>query len=186
MQEAERPKMATSCRHGNTRCYRHSCKISQISSRVSFLQQPAVTLVESVMARESVSAGMPSSAKVVGRPISFLLNERGQRVDTGGGFPVTALGCDAPDILSKPRKPRKPRRTRLVDVAVQNGMDHRQARSMVAVGVSAELMLDLMRLKIRDLADLQHAVLCHGGRPRQLRFWRRNFQDRSAKCGCCG
>ena len=40
---------------------------------------------------------------------------------------------------------------------------------MVAVSVSAELMLDLMRLKIRDLADLQHAVLCHGGRPRQLR-----------------
>ena len=26
----------------------------------------------------------------------------------------------------------------------------------------------LTRLKIRDLADLQHAVLCHGGRPRQL------------------
>ena len=39
---------------------------------------------------------------------------------------------------------------------------------MVAIGVSAQLMLDLMRLKIRDLADLQHAVLCHGGRLRQL------------------
>ena len=70
-----------------------------------------------------------------------------------------------PDILSKPRKPR---RTRLVDVAVQNGVDDRQARSMVAIGVSAELVFDLMRLKIRDLADLQHAVLCHGGCPRQL------------------
>ena len=48
-------------------------------------------------------------------------------------------------------------------------MDDRQPCAVVAVGVSAELMLDLMRLKIRDLADLQHAVLCHRGRPRQLR-----------------
>ena len=47
-------------------------------------------------------------------------------------------------------------------------MNDRQTRAVIAVGVSAELMLDLMRLKIRDLADLQHAVLCHGGRPRQL------------------
>ena len=47
-------------------------------------------------------------------------------------------------------------------------MDDRQPRAVVAVGVSAELMLDLMRLKIRDFADFQHAVLCHGGRPRQL------------------
>ena len=39
---------------------------------------------------------------------------------------------------------------------------------MVAIGVSAQLVFDLMRLKIRDLADLQHAVLCHGGRLRQL------------------
>ena len=53
-------------------------------------------------------------------------------------------------------------------MAVQNGVDHRQACSMVAIGVSAQLVFDLMRLKIRDLADLQHAVLCHGGRPRQL------------------
>jgi len=52
--------------------HRHSCKISQISSRVSFLQQPAVTLVESATARKSVSAGMPSSAKLVGRPISLM------------------------------------------------------------------------------------------------------------------
>ena len=52
--------------------HRHSCKISQISSRVSFLQQPAVMLVESATARKSVSAGMPSSVKVVGRTISLM------------------------------------------------------------------------------------------------------------------
>ena len=48
-------------------------------------------------------------------------------------------------------------------MAVQDRVDDRQARAVVAVGVSTELMLDLMRLKIRDLADLQHAVLCHDG-----------------------
>lgn len=48
-------------------------------------------------------------------------------------------------------------------MAVQNGVDDRQPRAVVAVGVSAQLVFDLMRLKIRDLADLQHAVLCHGG-----------------------
>ena len=59
--------------------HRHFCKISQISSRVSFLQQPAVTLVESVMARKSVSAGMPSSVKVVSRPIP-LMNAAGASI----------------------------------------------------------------------------------------------------------
>ena len=36
------------------------------------MQQPAVMLVESATARKSVSAGMPSSAKLVGRPISLI------------------------------------------------------------------------------------------------------------------
>ena len=81
--------MATSCRHGNTRCYRHSCKISQISSRVSFLQQPAVMLVESATARKSVSAGMPSSAKLVGRPIS-LINA------ASASIPATAVSSSLP------------------------------------------------------------------------------------------
>ena len=119
--------------------------------------------------RDGSEVGIGGDAQLrKGSGQSNLFNLRGQRVDTGGGFPVTALGCDAPDILSKPRKPRKPRRTRLVDVAVQNGMDHRQPCAVVAVGVRAQLMLDLMRLKIRDLADLQHAVFRHRGRPRLL------------------
>ena len=53
-------------------------------------------------------------------------------------------------------------------MAVQDRVDDRQPRAVVAVGVSTELMLDLMRLKIRDLADLQNAVFRHRGRPRQL------------------
>ena len=39
---------------------------------------------------------------------------------------------------------------------------------MVAIGVSAQLVFDLMRLKTRDLADLQNAVFRHRGRPRLL------------------
>ena len=53
-------------------------------------------------------------------------------------------------------------------MAVQNGMNDRQTRAVVAVGVSAQLMLQHMALEVRDLADLQNAVFRHRGRPRQL------------------
>ena len=72
--------------------HRHSCKISQISSRVSFLQQPAVTLVESATARKSVSAGMPSSAKLVGRPIS-LINEASASIPAAAVSSSLSLGA---------------------------------------------------------------------------------------------
>ena len=39
---------------------------------------------------------------------------------------------------------------------------------MVAVGVRAQLVLQHMALEVRDFSDLQNAVLCHRGRPRQL------------------
>lgn len=64
-----------------------------------------------------------------------LLNERSQRVDTGNSsLLVAVLGRNAPDIF---RPAGKPRHAGLVDVAVQNGMDDRQARAVVAVGVGA-------------------------------------------------
>ena len=46
--------------------------------------------------RHGAEVGVGGNAKLckAGRQTDFL-NERGQRVDTGGGFPVTALGCDA-------------------------------------------------------------------------------------------
>ena len=115
--------------------------------------------------RHGAEVGVGGDAKLckAGRQTDFL-NKRGQRVDTGSrGLLVAALGSNAPDVL---RPAGEPRRAGFVDVAVQDRVDDRQPRAVVAVGVSAELMLDLMRLKIRDLADLQHAVLCHGGRPR--------------------
>ena len=72
-----------------------------------------------------------------------LLDERGQRIDTGSSRLLNAaLGCDTPDIL---RKPCKPRRAGLVDMAVQNGVDHRQTCTVVAVGVRAQLVLQHMR-----------------------------------------
>ena len=47
-------------------------------------------------------------------------------------------------------------------------MDHRQTCTVVAVGVRAQLVLQHMALEVRDFSDLQNAVLCHRGRPRQL------------------
>lgn len=46
--------------------------------------------------RHGAEVGVGGNAKLckAGRQTDFL-NKRGQRVDTGGGFPVTALGCDA-------------------------------------------------------------------------------------------
>ncbi len=94
------------------------------------------------------------------------LDERSQCVDTGkSGFLVAALGCDAPHILCKPCKPR---RAGLVNVAVQDGVNDRQPRTVVAVGICTQLVLDHVALEVRDFADLQNAVFRHGGRPRQL------------------
>ena len=53
-------------------------------------------------------------------------------------------------------------------MAVQNGVNHRQTCTVVAVGVRAQLVLQHMALEVRDFSDLQNAVLCHRGRPRQL------------------
>ncbi len=50
--------------------HRHSSRMAKISSWVSFLQQPAVILLESATARRSVSAGIPRAVKLVGSPIS--------------------------------------------------------------------------------------------------------------------
>ena len=47
-------------------------------------------------------------------------------------------------------------------------MDHRQARAVVTVGVGTQLVLVLVGLEIRDLADFQHAVLRHGRGPGQF------------------
>ncbi len=47
-------------------------------------------------------------------------------------------------------------------------MDHCKSLSVIAVCKCAELMLDLVRLKIRNPADLQNTVLRHGRIPHQI------------------
>ena len=88
--------------------------------------------------RDGTEIGISGNAKLgKGSQQTNSLNERGRRVDTGSrGLLIAALGRNAPDVL---RPARKPRRTGLVDVAVQDGMDDGETRSVVAVGVSAEL-----------------------------------------------
>lgn len=126
---------------------------------------------ESATARRSVPAGMPSCAKLVGSPIS--LYEVRQRFDScTGGLLVRRLWRDAPDVL---REAGKARRAAGVYVPLQYRLYDRQPLASVAVGVRAELVLYHVRLKVRDLADFQHAVLRHRGRhwPRCARRNRR-------------
>ena len=187
MQEAEKPKMEHSAKNASFCCEKRGYSQAFLQNFVDLVVRQLFAAASGDVGRirHGAEVGVGGDAKLckAGRQTNFL-NKRGQRVDTGNrGLLIAALGRNAPDVL---RPAGEPRRAGFVDVAVQDRVDDRQPRAVVAVSVSAELMLDLMRLKIRDLADLQHAVLCHGGRPRQLRFWRRNFQDRSAKCGCCG
>ena len=95
-----------------------------------------------------------------------LLDESGQGLHSGKrGLLVAGPGGNAPDVFGEPGKPGG---SRLIDVPVQHGMDHCQARAVVAVGVSAQLVLDLVGLEIRYLADFQHAVLRHSRGPGQL------------------
>ena len=53
-------------------------------------------------------------------------------------------------------------------MAVQNRVNDRQPRTVVAVGVGTQLMLDHVALKVRDLANFQNTVFRHGRRPGQL------------------
>ena len=98
MQEAEKPKMEHSAKNALFCCEKRG--YSQ-----AFLQNFVNSVVRQLLAaaggdvggiRDGSEVGVGGNAKLckAGRQTDFL-NERGQRVDTGGGFPVTALGCDA-------------------------------------------------------------------------------------------
>ena len=53
-------------------------------------------------------------------------------------------------------------------MTVQDGVNHRQPCTVVAVGISAQLVLDHVALEVRNFADFQNAVFRHGRRPGQL------------------
>ena len=98
MQEAEKPKMEHSAKNALFCCEKRG--YSQV-----FLQNFVDLVVRQLFAaasgdvgriRHGAEVGVGGNAKLgKGSRQTNFLNERGQRVDTGGGFPVTALGCDA-------------------------------------------------------------------------------------------
>ena len=52
-------------------------------------------------------------------------------------------------------------------MTVIHRMDHRQTTAVVAVGISAQLVLDHVALEIGDLAHFQDSSFCYGGCPFQ-------------------
>lgn len=74
-----------------------------------------------------------------------LLYEACKSLDAGkSGLLIAAFGLNAPHVL---RKTCKARRAGFAYVAIQYRMDHCKRRAVVAVGVSAELMLKHMAWK---------------------------------------
>ena len=127
----------------------------------------AAALGENGRIRNGTEVGVGGNAQLCkGGGQSNFLDERSQCFHTGrSSFIVTALGCDAPDIL---RPAGEAGCTGLADVAVQNRVNDRQPRTVVAVGVGTQLMLDHVALEVRDLANFQNTVFRHGRRPGQL------------------
>lgn len=73
---------------------------------------------------------------------------------------VFALGVDAPHLA----RPAGELRGRLGgQVAVKRRVDDGEPHTVIGVGVGAVLVLDHVALEVGYLADLQHAVLGHGG-----------------------
>ena len=122
MQEAEKPKMEHSAKNASFCCEKRGYSQAFLQNFVDLVvhQLFAAASGDVGRIRHGMEIGISGNAKLgKGSQQTNFLNERGQRVDTGSrGLLVAALGRNAPDILSKPRKPR---RTRLVDVAVQEG-----------------------------------------------------------------
>ena len=167
MQEAERLKMEHSAKNAlffcKNRCFSQVFLQNFVDLTVGQLLAAACGDVGGICDSAEVSVIRDAKLCKAGRQAD-LLDERGQRVNTSGsGLFISALGRDAPDILCPAHKPR---RTGLVDVTVQNRVDDRQTRTVVAVRVSAELVLDLMCLKkcgmsIQEMKD--YLALCLQG-----------------------
>lgn len=98
MQEAERPKMEHSAKNASFCCEKRGYSQAFLQNFANFItgQLLAAASGDVGRIRHGAEVGVGGNAKLckAGRQTNFL-NERGQRVDTGGGFPVTALGRDA-------------------------------------------------------------------------------------------
>lgn len=98
MQEAEKPKMEHSAKNASFCCEKRGYSQAFLQNFANFITGQLLAAASSDVGgiRDGTEIGISGNAKLckAGRQTDFL-NKRGQRVDTGGGFPVTALGCDA-------------------------------------------------------------------------------------------
>lgn len=98
MQEAEKPKMEHSAKNASFCCEKRGYSQAFLQNFANFITGQLLAAADGDVGRirHGAEVGVGGDAKLckAGRQTDFL-NERGQRVDAGGGFPVTALGCDA-------------------------------------------------------------------------------------------
>ena len=98
MQEAEKPKVEHSAKNALFCCEKRGYSQAFLQNFANFITGQLLAAASSDIGRirDGTEIGISGNAKLckAGRQTNFL-DERGQRVDTGGGFPVTALGCDA-------------------------------------------------------------------------------------------
>lgn len=98
MQEAERPKMEHSAKNASFCCEKRGYSQAFLQNFANFITGQLLAVASSDVGgiRDGSEVGVGENAKLgKGSRQDNLLDERGQRADTGGGFPVTALGCDA-------------------------------------------------------------------------------------------
>lgn len=98
MQEAERPKMEHSAKNALFCCEKRGYSQAFLQNFANFITGQLLAVASSDVGgiRDGSEVGVGGNAKLgKGSRQDNLLDERGQRADTGGGFPVTALGCDA-------------------------------------------------------------------------------------------
>lgn len=86
-----------------------------------------------------------NSRRVVGRPISRIKSARASTPARPKNLVAFACRVNAPNIDCKAHEFGK---SLLVNAAVIDRMNHRKSLSMIAVGVSAKLMLDFMTLEV--------------------------------------
>ena len=106
MQEAEKSKMEHSARNALFCCEKRGYSQAFLQNFANFITGQLLAAASSDVGgiRDGTEIGISGNAKLgKGSQQTNFLNERGQRVDTGGGFPVAALGRNAPDVLRPAR-----------------------------------------------------------------------------------
>ena len=95
----------------------------------------------------------------------------------GSFFVRFVSSFNAPHVYSKSCKLRGS----LLNMTVQNRMQHCKSLTVVAVGVCSELMIQHMTLEIRYLSQLQYTVFPHSRRPHLPYFASSDVREAFAK-----